>query len=106
MKEQVSWSDSTEEEESQELLQTSHETNVLPAKIPGMELEEDDEALQSIQKDYGPTQALLAVAALQNANLHDAVPDTSIAGVGLENFENLDPQIVTNNEDDADDAIM
>lgn len=60
--------------------------------------------MQIIQKDNGTTQAQLAVAALQNANLRDAVPDTLIAGVDLENFENLDPQMVTDNEDDANNA--
>jgi hypothetical protein len=44
MKEKFSWGDGTEEDESQDLLEAEpHETNVLPAEIQAVELEEDFE---------------------------------------------------------------
>lgn len=63
-----------------------HETHGLPAELPGVELEEDYAAVAAVQETPGPTQAEVARAALQNANLPVTQPDDKIAGVDSRNY--------------------
>jgi hypothetical protein len=78
-----------------------HETDILTAEIPGVDLAED--YLEAIQPDAGPTQLQLSYAALTNANLRALVPDSKIAVV---DSADLHPLMVSDSEDkvDKDDA--
>ncbi len=97
-KQQFSWGDGTEDDDSQSLLEPgSHETDILPAEIPGVDLAED--YLGAVQPDAGPTQLQLAYAALANANLRTSVPDSEIAGV---DSADPHPPMVSDDEDKAD----
>lgn len=102
MKEKFSWGDGTEEDETQDLMEAEpHDTDVLPAEIPEVELEEDyEQANEAIQADPVPTTAEMAAAALRNANLQNTATGPEIAGVDI---NDLDPTMVSDDEDDGGD---
>ena len=70
LKQKFSWGEGTKDNESQDLMEPDpHETDVLPAEIPGVDLEEAHEHTSVIQQEVESTNKQLAKAALQNANL-------------------------------------
>eukprot|EP00956_Cyclotella_meneghiniana_P038953 scaffold162906_cov46-Cyclotella_meneghiniana.AAC.1 len=102
MKEQFSWGDGTEEyDETQGLVEPSP-TDILPAEIPGVDLEDDYEQIQAVQDSpSAPSRLAVASAVLTNANLRQtASPTTEIAGVVDDG--NLDPPMVSDDEDESD----
>jgi hypothetical protein len=113
LKEKFSWGDGTEEDDADQNLvePEQHQTDVLPAEIPGVELEEDLEEIQAaVQPDNEPTHEARAEAALQNANLRNTASDSEIAGVNDNGLAlPADPPIVSDdnasqeNEDEDED---
>ena len=103
-KEQFSWGDGTEEDGNEGLVeQEPHKSDTLPAELPGVDLEEDHEAVAALQE--APTSdAEIAQAALQNANLQQATDAPEIAGVDLPEIDPpSNPPAVTDDEADEDD---
>jgi hypothetical protein len=85
LKQQFSW-DHDEEDDVVPIIQPS-ETDVLPAEIPGVELEEDHAQVEAVHDLPGPTRAQLAASALANANLRSVnSAESEIAGVYDENL--------------------
>lgn len=104
-KEQFSWGDGTEEDGNEGLVeQEPHESDTLPAELPGVDLEEDHEAVAALQEAPTPSDAEIAQAALQNANLQQATDAPEIAGVDLPEIDPpSNPPAVTDDEADEDD---
>jgi hypothetical protein len=94
IKQQFSWDDGDEEEDAP--LVQEHETDVLPAEIPGVQSEEDDKQVNSVNDSPVPTRALT------NANLRSAsLPAPQIAGV---DDDDLIPHPVSDYESNGEES--
>lgn len=96
LKQQFSWGDGTKDEDLPQLLEAEpHDTDVLPAKLPSVELQDDSSDVNMIQPDVGPN------TALTNAKLCNAMPHSKIAGVDSDLSDDPHPLVVLDDEDDT-----
>ena len=93
------------DDEGEELVETSppHETDDLPAEIPGVQLESDFDDLNAVIEPNLPTPEQQATAALANANLTPDDAPVQITGVDVDDLDPPGDNVVTDDEDDGPD---